>query len=222
LDVRSTAQIDDDLHRDGDRLTVGARAMSERDVHRADVVALQLPELDGSARHKTLVLVVLGHDLVTRSAVRELFEDDARVEGGRGRGLSGDDGARTVTARGRRCGLARQGGDEEDRARDRPCQAPRTRVHGLALGAGVGAVVGARVAGGGVENGFTVEALLGTALGELAGGDVGDASGAAEGCGDAAGSRRAGGTSVSTIGTASPSVPRAVGEIGTKFCCALA
>jgi hypothetical protein len=72
----------------------------------------------------------------------------------------------------------------------------------------VGAVVG-----GWVEKGFTV--VVGTALGEgvaEAGTDVGVASGATVGLG----SRNAGGTIASTAGTASPSVPRAVGGIGTK------
>ncbi len=62
--------------------------------------------------------------------------------------------------------------------------------------------------------------LVGAALGELAGDALGDASGTT--VGDAAGSRSVEGTTASTAGTASPTVPRAVSGIGEKFCVAVA
>lgn len=82
--------------------------------------------------------------------------------------------------------------------------------------------VGATVAGGGVENGVTVDALLGTALGELAGAELGEACGTLEGDASGAGSRSVGGTIALTAGIASPIVPRAVCGIGEKFCVAVA
>ncbi|TME63407.1 MAG: hypothetical protein E6I54_07355 [Chloroflexi bacterium] len=79
-------------------------------------------------------------------------------------------------------------------------------LYGVPVGTGVLAgAVGAVVAG--AVGGVTLEELLGTALG-----DPGTALGAGRGA-----SRRVGGTSVSTAGTASPSVPRAFSGIGAKF-----
>ena len=84
----------------------------------------------------------------------------------------------------------------------------------MALGTGVLAG-GAGVTGGGVESGITVLDGLGAGLADTLGWVLGESVGWVVGAGE--GSRSAGGTIVSSTGTASPSVPRAVSGIGVTF-----
>src|SRR5438105_182373 len=217
--IARTALVEDHLHRDSDGLAIGALRLREREVDRPDVITLDPVHLHARPREETIVLMVLEADLVARRALREFLEDDAGVEVRLRRRRRARGGGARARAGGR-CGrrIARQSGDEEDRAGKGPAQQPGRRarafairhvagLYGVPVGTGVLAgAVGAVVAGA-VDGGVTREELPGTARGE-----PGTALGAGRGA-----SRRVGGTIVSTAGTASPSVPRAFSGIGAKF-----